>query len=129
MVRLRDTIRPEFLNRIDEIVMFRPLMKKQIREIVDLQLTQLRELLKQKEIELQITSEALDYLGEEGFDPQYGARPLKRVIQKEIVNELSKKILSGDIGKSGIIKIDAFDNGLVFMNGEVTKVKKSKVIS
>ena len=115
MNRLRQTIRPEFLNRIDEIVMFRPLMRKQIRDIVDLQLTQLRDLLKSKDMELQITNDALDYLGEEGFDPQYGARPLKRVIQKEIINELSKKILSGEIHKHGGIKIDAFENGLVFI--------------
>ena len=118
MNRLRETIRPEFLNRIDEIVMFRPLMKKQIRQIVDLQLTQLKELLRQKDVELVITDDALDYLGNEGFDPQYGARPLKRVIQKEIINELSKKILSGEVQKHGTIKIDAFDNGLVFLNQE-----------
>src|SRR5207253_542113 len=79
MTRLRETIRPEFLNRIDEIVMFRPLMKKQIREIVDLQLKELRQLLAQKEILLDVTDAALDYLGEQGFDPQYGARPLKRL--------------------------------------------------
>ena len=115
MNRLRQTIRPEFLNRIDEIVMFRPLMRKQIRDIVDLQLAQLRELLKSKDMELQITDDALDYLGNEGFDPQFGARPLKRVIQKEIINELSKKILSGEIHKHGGIKIDAFENGLVFI--------------
>jgi ATP-dependent Clp protease ATP-binding subunit ClpB len=118
MNRLRETIRPEFLNRIDEIVMFRPLMKRQIREIVSLQLHQLRELLTQKDVELEISKEALDYLGEQGFDPQYGARPLKRVIQKEIINELSKKILSGEVQKNGTIKIDAFDNGLVFVNVE-----------
>lgn len=116
MVRLRATIRPEFLNRIDEIVMFHPLMKTQIREIVDLQLHQLKELLAQKEVTLEITDAALDYLGEQGFDPQYGARPLKRVIQKEIVNELSKKILSGEVEKSGTIKIDSFGDGLVFIN-------------
>jgi ATP-dependent Clp protease ATP-binding subunit ClpB len=115
MNRLRQTIRPEFLNRIDEIVMFRPLMRKQIRDIVDLQLAQLRELLKTKDMELQITDDALDYLGNEGFDPQFGARPLKRVIQKEIINELSKKILGGEIHKHGGIKIDAFENGLVFI--------------
>ena len=126
MTRLRSTIRPEFLNRIDEIVMFRPLMKKQIRDIVDLQLAQLRELLKQKEIELQITDDALDYLGEEGFDPQFGARPLKRVIQKEIINELSKKILSGEVQKQGAIKIDAFDNGLVFLNVEPLATPKQE---
>ncbi len=116
MTRLRGTIRPEFLNRIDEIVMFRPLMKQQIRDIVALQLAQLTELLHQKEIELEITDNALDYLGEQGFDPQFGARPLKRVIQKEIVNELSKKILAGEIVKDGTIKIDSFGEGLVFIN-------------
>lgn len=116
MNRLKATIRPEFLNRIDEIVMFHPLLKKQIREIVDLQLHQLKELLAQKEVKLEITDAALDYLGEEGFDPQYGARPLKRVIQKEIVNELSKKILSGEVEKSGTIRIDSFGEGLVFIN-------------
>ncbi|MDB5281334.1 MAG: ATP-dependent chaperone ClpB, partial [Bacteroidota bacterium] len=125
MNRLRETIRPEFLNRIDEIVMFRPLMKKQIRQIVDLQLTQLKQLLHQKEMNLIITDDALDYLGNEGFDPQYGARPLKRVIQKEIINELSKKILSGEVHKHGTIKIDAFDNGLVFINQEHEEVAEA----
>jgi ATP-dependent Clp protease ATP-binding subunit ClpB len=131
MTRLKSTIRPEFLNRIDEIVMFHPLLKKQIREIVDLQLHQLRDLLAQKEITLEITDNALDYLGEEGFDPQYGARPLKRVIQKEIVNELSKKILSGEVEKNGTIKIDSFGEGLVFINAlktvEQDVIKKGRV--
>ncbi len=120
MNRLRSTIRPEFLNRIDEIVMFRPLMRKQIRDIVDLQLQDLKKLLLQKEITLEITDNALDYLGEEGFDPQFGARPLKRVIQKEIVNELSKKILSGEVTKRGTVKIESFGEGLVFINVENT---------
>ncbi|HLP52594.1 MAG TPA: ATP-dependent chaperone ClpB [Chitinophagales bacterium] len=118
MNRLRTTIRPEFLNRIDEIVMFRPLMQQQIRDIVDLQLKDLKQLLAQKEIGLEITPNALDYLGQEGFDPQFGARPLKRVIQKEIVNELSKKILAGTLEKHGTIKIDSFGEGLVFLNVE-----------
>jgi ATP-dependent Clp protease ATP-binding subunit ClpB len=104
--RLRGTVRPEFLNRIDEIVMFRPLMKKQIRDIVDLQLTQLKALLAQRELPMNITDKALDLLGEEGFDPQYGARPLKRVIQKEIVNKLSKLILSGEAEKGKSLVID-----------------------
>ena len=102
--------------------MFRPLMKKQIRDIVDLQLHDLKQLLAQKEIGLEITDAALDYLGEAGFDPQYGARPLKRVIQKEIVNELSKKILAGEIEKRGTIKIDSFGEGLVFINVESAEV-------
>lgn len=114
MERLKQSVRPEFLNRIDEIVMFHPLMKKQIRQIVDLQLSDLKKLLHQKEITLEITPDALDYLGEQGFDPQYGARPLKRVIQKELVNELSKKILSGEVEKGKKIIVDAFENGLVF---------------
>ncbi len=118
MNRLRTTIRPEFLNRIDEIVMFRPLMKKQIRDIVDLQLHDLRNMLLQKEINLEITDSALDYLGEAGFDPQFGARPLKRVIQKEIVNELSKKILSGEIAKHSSVRVDSFGDGLVFINAD-----------
>jgi ATP-dependent Clp protease ATP-binding subunit ClpB len=128
MNRLKGTIRPEFLNRIDEIVMFHPLLKKQIREIVDLQLHQLRDLLAQKEIRLEITDNALDYLGEEGFEPQYGARPLKRVIQKEIINELSKKILSGEVEKSGTIRIDSFGEGLVFINPEVHDAPAKEVV-
>lgn len=118
MNRLRTTIRPEFLNRIDEIVMFRPLMKQQIRDIVELQLRDLKQLLAQKEILLEVTDNALDYLGEEGFDPQFGARPLKRVVQKEIVNQLSKKILAGEIEKRGTIRIDSFGDGLVFINAD-----------
>jgi ATP-dependent Clp protease ATP-binding subunit ClpB len=114
--RLKQSMRPEFLNRIDEVVMFHPLMRKQIRQIVELQLTNLRELLAQREIDIHFTSDALDYLGAEGFDPQYGARPLKRIIQKEVVNALSKKILAGEVEKGSLVKVDAFDgNGLVFV--------------
>ncbi|HRN93802.1 MAG TPA: ATP-dependent chaperone ClpB [Chitinophagales bacterium] len=114
--RLKQTVRPEFLNRIDEIVMFHPLLRKQIRQIVELQLGNLHNLLAQREIDLEFTKEALDYLGEEGYDPQYGARPLKRVIQKDVVNALSKKILAGEIDKGCHAKVDAFDGeGLVFV--------------
>jgi ATP-dependent Clp protease ATP-binding subunit ClpB len=114
--RLKQTVRPEFLNRIDEIVMFRPLMKKQIREIVELQLSGIKEMLAQREIQIEFTPDALDYLGEAGFDPQYGARPLKRIIQKEVVNPLSKKILSGEAEKGSKVKVDAFDgDGLIFV--------------
>jgi ATP-dependent Clp protease ATP-binding subunit ClpB len=112
--RLKQTIRPEFLNRIDEIVMFHPLLKTQIRQIVDLQLNHLKQMLLKKEITLTITDAALDWLGEEGYDPQYGARPLKRVVQKEIVNQLSKKILAGELDKSSGITIDTKDGVLVF---------------
>jgi ATP-dependent Clp protease ATP-binding subunit ClpB len=107
--RLKLSVRPEFLNRIDEIVMFHPLMKKQIRAIVDLQLNGFKELLLQREVTLEISNEALDYLGAEGYDTQYGARPLKRLIQKEIVNPVSKIILSGELQKGDtlLISLDA----------------------
>ncbi|MFN8287788.1 MAG: ATP-dependent chaperone ClpB [Chitinophagales bacterium] len=120
--RLKQMVRPEFLNRIDEIVMFRPLMKKQIRQIVDLQLHNLQDLLRQKEMELQITDAALDWLGEQGFDPQYGARPLKRTIQKEIVNRISKMILSGEAQKGDTIIVDSNAAELIFIS---TKNKKA----
>ncbi len=115
--RLKQSVRPEFLNRIDEIVMFRPLMKKQIREIVDLQLQNLQDLLRQKEMQLEITGAALDWLGEQGFDPQYGARPLKRTIQKEIVNRISKMILSGEAQKGDTIIVDSNGAELSFTAG------------
>lgn len=114
MERLKQAVRPEFLNRIDEIVMFHPLMHKQIREIVELQLADLQQLMAHKEMKVEISKAALDYLGEQGFDPQYGARPLKRVIQKEVVNEISKMILSGKVDKGDTI-IVSFDKGkLIF---------------
>src|SRR5437762_11280949 len=86
---LRQTIRPEFLNRVDEIIMFRPLMKKEIRNIVKIQLEQLKRLVAKNGIQLEFSDYTLEFLGEQGFDPQFGARPLKRLIQKEIVNALS----------------------------------------
>lgn len=113
MERLKQTVRPEFLNRIDEVVMFHPLMRKQIHDIVELQLGNLRHLLQQKEIQLEVTPEALDWLADEGFDPQYGARPLKRTIQKELVNKLSKLLLAGEAQKGQTIVTDTFDGELV----------------
>jgi ATP-dependent Clp protease ATP-binding subunit ClpB len=97
---LRQTIRPEFLNRIDEIIMFQPLMKKEIKGIIDIQLQQLRKLLQESGIQLQFSEYVLEFLAENGYDPQFGARPLKRLIQKAIVNQLSRRILAGDIDKS-----------------------------
>ncbi len=114
MERLKQAVRPEFLNRIDEIVMFRPLMRQQIRQIVELQLSELKKLLAHKEMSVEITNEALDYLGEEGFDPQYGARPLKRVIQKEVINEISKMILSSKADKGDTIVVSAQNGKLEF---------------
>jgi ATP-dependent Clp protease ATP-binding subunit ClpB len=118
---LRQTIRPEFLNRVDEIIMFQPLMKSEIRGIVRIQLNKLTELLNQSGIELQFSDYALEFLADQGFDPQFGARPLKRLIQKEIVNTLSKKILAGEIDKSKPVLVDVFDNMVVFRNEDPLK--------
>jgi ATP-dependent Clp protease ATP-binding subunit ClpB len=116
MTRLRETIRPEFLNRVDEIILFQPLMKNEIRGIIKIQLENLKELVAQSSIRLQFSDYLVDYLSENGFDPQFGARPLKRLIQKEIVNGLSKKILAGDIDKSHPVLVDVFDGVVVFRN-------------
>ncbi len=116
---LRQTIRPEFLNRVDEIIMFQPLLKKQIHGIVKIQLEGLRKLVLQSGIQLKFSDYLLDYLSEQGFDPQFGARPLKRLIQKEIVNQLSKRILAGDIDKTKPVLVDVFDNTVVFRNDVV----------
>ena len=116
MARLRETIRPEFLNRVDEIILFQPLMKSEIRGIIRIQLDGLKKLVGQNGIQLQFSDYLLDYLAENGFDPQFGARPLKRLIQKEIVNQLSKKILSGDIDRTHPVLVDVFDGVVVFRN-------------
>ena len=113
---LRQTIRPEFLNRVDEIIMFQPLLKKEIAGIVKIQLDGLKKLVAESGIQLQFSDYALEYLSEQGFDSQFGARPLKRLIQKEIVNQLSKRILAGDIDKTRPVLVDVFDNMVVFRN-------------
>lgn len=120
---LRQTIRPEFLNRVDEIIMFQPLLKKQIRNIVQIQLNALKKILESSHIELRFTDYLLDYLAETGYDPQFGARPLKRLIQKQIVNQLSKKILAGDIDRLHPILVDVFDNVVVFRSDVPEKVR------
>ena len=111
---LRRSLRPEFLNRIDEIVMFRPLALEQIREIVDIQIRTLNKMLESNNIEIKVTEEALDWLAEKGYDPQLGARPVKRLIQREIVNELSKEIIAGRIHKDSVIPVSVKENKLVF---------------
>ncbi|GAB4091252.1 ATP-dependent Clp protease ATP-binding subunit [Flaviaesturariibacter terrae] len=116
LVRLRETVRPEFLNRVDEIILFHPLMKGEIRGIIRIQLEGLKRLVAQSGIQLQFSDYLLDFLAENGFDPQYGARPLKRLIQKEIVNTLSKKILAGAIDRSQPVLVDVFDGVVVFRN-------------
>jgi ATP-dependent Clp protease ATP-binding subunit ClpB len=121
MQLLRQTIRPELLNRIDEIIMFNPLLRKEIMGIVQIQLEALKKMLHQSGITIDFSDYALRYLAVQGFDPQFGARPLKRLIQKEIINPLSKKMLAGEIDKSAPVLVDVFDNTVVFRNG-VTKV-------
>ncbi|MBO9683970.1 MAG: AAA family ATPase, partial [Flavisolibacter sp.] len=116
MSRLRETIRPEFLNRVDEIILFQPLMKNEIRGIIKIQLEGLKGLVAQSGIQLRFTDYLIDFLAENGFDPQFGARPLKRLIQKEIVNKLSKKILAGEIDKTHPVLVDVFDGVVVFRN-------------
>ena len=116
MEALRQQIRPEFLNRVDEIIMFNPLRSKEIKHIVELQLQMLKKKLAENEMKLEWTEEALDYLTRHGYEPQYGARPLKRLIQKEVVNLLSKKILADQIDKSRPIILDSFEKDLVVRN-------------
>ncbi len=113
---LKKGLRPEFLNRIDEIIVFAPLTKKEIQEIVKIQLNTLTKQLKELGVEIEFTSYALEWLSEAGYDTQFGARPLKRVLQKNIINELSKQLLSGKIHKDSKIQVDVFDNVVVFRN-------------
>ena len=113
---LKQTIRPEFLNRVDEIVMFTPLTKVQIKEIVSIQFENIREMLEKSGIQAELTPQAIDWIAEKGYDPHFGARPVKRVLQKYILNELSKKILAGSINKESKIIIDYFGEELVFHN-------------
>ena len=114
---LRKTIRPEFLNRIDEVIMFKPLLRHEIKGIVEIQLNGLKEMLAERDIKISFSDAVINWLAEEGFDPQFGARPLKRVIQKEIVNELSKKILSGEVKSDDTIVVDEKGGEVVFGNG------------
>ena len=113
---LKQTVRPEFINRIDEIVMFTPLTNANIAQIVGLQLKSVTKMLAQQGITLDATPEAVTYLSKKGYDPQFGARPVKRVIQRDVLNELSKEILAGKITTDSIVLIDAFDGKLVFRN-------------
>ena len=116
MALLKQTIRPEFLNRVDEIIMFSPLLQKQMAAIVKIQLSNLKSLVAESGLQVEFTPYLVDYLSEQGFDMQLGARPLKRLIQKMVVNEFSKKILSGEIDKAKKVLIDIFDGVVVFRN-------------
>ena len=119
---LKKTIRPEFLNRIDEIIMFNPLTRDEIKEIVEIQFNSLVKMLSANNIKIKISQPAIDWLAQLGYDPQFGARPLKRVLQKRIMNELSKQILSGAISKEDEIKIDLDkNNNFLFKNNRAIK--------
>ena len=119
--QLKKTIRPEFLNRIDDIIMFSPLTSKEIKLIVELQLRILINRLKINELSIDVTEEAIDALAKLGFDPEYGGRPVKRVIQKKVLNKLSKSMLAGEIDNSSRVIIDFFDNQIVIRNQKKTK--------
>jgi ATP-dependent Clp protease ATP-binding subunit ClpB len=116
--QLRDHFRPEFLNRIDEIVEFKPLTREQIGEIVDMQLVRLRARLAERAIELDLTDAAKEALGDAGWDPAYGARPLKRAIQRLVENPLALRLLEGDFVDGDTIRIDAQNGDLVFQKVE-----------
>lgn len=113
---LKKTIRPEFLNRIDEIIMFTPLNKKEIHDIVGLMFREVQKMLAKNNIKIDITPAATDKLAELGYDPQFGARPLKRVIQKNVLNELSKMILAGEVSSDKKILIDHKNGTFIFKN-------------
>ena len=113
---LKTTIRPEFLNRIDEIIMFTPLNRREIEEIVGLQIKGVQKMLSRNGVTLEVTPAAVGYLADEGFDPEFGARPVKRVIHSQILNRLSKDILAQKVDKDKPIVIDVKDDELVFKN-------------
>ena len=114
--QLRMTMRPEFLNRIDEIITFTPLSKDEIAEVVRLQLTRVQKMLEPQGFILDVTPQAIDWLAQEGYDPDFGARPVKRAIQQYLLNDLSKKILADEVSREKPIIVDSFGDGLVFRN-------------
>jgi len=111
---MRKQMRPEFLNRVDEIIMFTPLTREQIAGIVKLQLQRLGERMTRNNIRMVVSEDAIEYLAEKGFDPQFGARPVKRVIQKEVLNEFSKYLLGNKVDKDEPVVLDVFDGEIVF---------------
>ena len=113
---MKQTIRPEFLNRIDELIMFTPLQQNEIRDIVELQIKHVQKLLERNGVQLEVTTAAVDLFAREGYDPQFGARPVKRVLQRMLLNELSKQLLSGSIDREKIVVIDAKEGNITFEN-------------
>ncbi|MBE7646293.1 ATP-dependent chaperone ClpB [Tenacibaculum finnmarkense genomovar ulcerans] len=116
---LKQTVRPEFINRIDDIILFTPLSEKDIKQIVRIQLNGVKKMIAEQHITLDATDAAIAYLAKKGYQPEFGARPVKRVIQKEVLNQLSKEILSGNVTTDSLILLDAFDGALVFVNNTV----------
>jgi ATP-dependent Clp protease ATP-binding subunit ClpB len=119
--QMRDVFRPEFLNRIDEIVEFDPLTKQQIAEIVQLQLRRLRERLAGRGLQLELTDAAKEVLAEAGWDPTYGARPLKRAIQRLVENPLALRLLDGEFAEGDTVRVDAIDGELVFAKAKLAE--------
>jgi ATP-dependent Clp protease ATP-binding subunit ClpB len=113
---LKRVLRPEFFNRIDEVIMFKPLLEADIREIVKIQLEGLKKQLRGMDIDLDYTKELVDYFATQGYDPQYGARPLKRLINKELINQLSKMILADKVQKNKTVVADVFNDEIIFRN-------------
>ncbi len=124
---LKQTMRPEFLNRIDETIMFQPLTAKNIRSIIRLQIKQLQAVLQQQEITLDVTPEALDWLADEGYNPEFGARPLKRVVQKKVLNELSKQMLLGKVQPKSHVMLDVFDGVVVFRQVAEVEIRSEEL--
>lgn len=116
MEMLRQTIRPEFLNRIDEIIMFQPLNQQQIRDIVGLQISSVHKMLMNNGIDLRVTDDAIDFIAREGYDPQFGARPVKRALQRLVLNELSKSIIAGKVDGKRPVIVELRDGELHFKN-------------
>ncbi len=124
---LKTSFRPEFINRIDETIVFNPLSESVIAQIVKIQVEELNKILVDKEIKLDISKYAVEYLSKKGYEPQYGARPIKRLVQKEILNGLSKELLEGNIQKGDHILIDSFDDSIVFRKNEKTKTSSNSI--
>ncbi len=122
---LKRSVRPEFLNRIDETIMFNPLSRNNIKDIVKMQLAQLQKRLSNKNLKISASEDAVEWLAQLSYDPQFGARPVKRIMQKQVLNELSKQLLSGNVDTTQTIVLDAFENNIVFRkaikNEEVTE--------
>jgi ATP-dependent Clp protease ATP-binding subunit ClpB len=113
---MRKTIRPEFLNRIDELIMFTPLTQSEIMDVVRLQLNQIQKIMKQNAVQMQVSDSAIEFIANASYDPQFGARPVKRLIQRELLNELSKQLLAQTINKSNPILVDVENDKLIFKN-------------